>query len=183
MATLRYEPRRRGRSIPWTLARRAARRGDIEAFEAPNECVICVTGPHPITLTPTVVIWFGVTFGLATGISPAVIPPATLFLAWRVWRWREARYVLTDQRLLFVDGIARMRVKALPLGSVLDATCHRSHAGRLLGYGNIRLRVKLNDQAELRRLTRLPRPETLYLSILSLTAVRDVTDRSPLNKG
>ena len=38
--------------------------------------------------------------------------------------------MLTDQRLLFVDGIAQMRVTALPLESVLDATCHRSLAGR-----------------------------------------------------
>lgn len=90
--------------------------------------------------------------------------------------------MLTDQRLLYVAGIAQMRVKAMPLGSVLDATCDRSLAGRLLGYGEIRLRVNLNERSALRKLTRLPRPETLYLSILSLTAVRDVTESSPMDK-
>jgi Bacterial PH domain len=176
MATLRYEPRRRWRWLSRALPRRAARRGDIEAYQAPNECVLCVTGPHPVTLAPTVVIWLGVTFGLATGISPAVIPPATLFLAWRVWRWRVAQYVLTNQRLLYVDGIVYMRVSALPLSSVLDTTCWRSVAGRLFGYGDVMLIVNLCGQPELRTLTRLSRPEMLYASILNLTAVRDVTE-------
>ena len=176
MATLRYEPRRRWRWTPRALPGRAARRGDIEVYRAPNERELSVTRRHPVTLTPTVVIWLGVTFGLATGISPAIIPPATLFLAWRVWRWRVARYVLTDQRLLFVDGIVYMRVNALPLMCVLDTTCHRSVAGRLFGYGDIILTVNLTGHPERCTLTRLSRPETLYVSILDLTAVRDVTE-------
>jgi hypothetical protein len=176
MATLRYEPGRRTRWIPRALSGRTARRGDIETYHAPNECVHCVTGRHPLTLTPTVVIWLGVTFGLATGISPAVIPPATLFLAWRIWRWRVARYVLTNQRLLFVDGIVYMRVDALPLRSVLDTTCRRSAAGRLFGYGDITLTVNLTGDPELWTLARLSRPETLYASILKLTAIRGVAE-------
>jgi hypothetical protein len=184
MATLRYDPRRRWGWTPWTVTGRTARREDIAEYQAPGEHQVFVTRQHPVVLAPIVVTSLGViAIGWTARIGPGVIPPVALFLGWRIWRWREARYVLTDQRLLFVDGIARMRVKALPLGSVLDATCHRSHAGRLLGYGNIRLRVNLNEEPGLRRLTRLPRPETLYLSILSLTAVRHVTETSPLDKG
>jgi hypothetical protein len=176
MATLRYEPRRRSRWIPRVFPGRAARRGDIEASQAPRECVLCVTGRHPVTLTPAVVIWLGATIGVATGISPAVIPPATLFLAWRVWRWGVARYVLTDQCLLFVDGIVSRRVNALPLKSVLDTTYRQSVAGRLFGYGDITLTVNLCGHPELRTLARLSRPEVLYVSILDLTTVRDVTE-------
>lgn len=172
MATLRQHPSRWG----WILPKRAGRRDSIELYRAPNERELSVTRRHPVALTPTVVIWLGVTFGLAAGIGPAVIPPATLFLAWRVWRWRVARYVLTDQRLLFVDGIAYTRVKALPLRSVLDTTCHRSAAGRLFGYGDIILTVNLTGDPERCTLTRLSRPDTLYVSILGLTAVRDVTE-------
>jgi hypothetical protein len=184
MATLRFDPPRRWGWTPWTLSGRTARREGIEEYQSPDEHELFVTRRHPVALAPTFVIWSGVVaIGVATGLGPAVIPPATLFLGWRVWWWREARYVLTDQRLLFVHGIAQMRVNALPLGSVLDASCHRSLAGRVLGYGSIRLRVNLNEQPGLCRLTRLPGPETLYLSILSLTAVRHVTERTPLNNG
>jgi hypothetical protein len=184
MATLRFDPPRRWDWTPWTLPGRTARREGIEEYQASDEQEVFVTRRHPIALAPTFAIWSGVvTIGFATGLGAALIPPATLFLGWRVWRWTEARYVLTDQRLLYVHGIAQMRVDALPLGSVLDASCHRSRAGRLLGYGTIRLRVNLNEPPRLRRLTRLPEPETLYLSILSLTAVRHVTGTTSLNEG
>jgi hypothetical protein len=168
---------------PRTLPGGTARREGIAEYQASDEQELFVTRRHPVALAPTVVTCLGVVaIGRAAGIGPVVIPPVTLFFGWRVWRWREARYVLTDQRLLYVAGIAQMRVKAMPLGSVLDATCDRSLAGRLLGYGEIRLRVNLNERSALRKLTRLPRPETLYLSILSLTAVRDVTESSPMDK-
>jgi hypothetical protein len=176
MATLRFDPPRRWGRTPWAHPGRTAREEGIEECQASDEQELFVTRRHPIVLGPTLVVAFGVaTIGWASGVG--------LVLGWRVWRWREAWYVLTDQRLLLVDGIAQMRVTALPLESVLDATCHRSLAGRLLGYGEIRLRVNLNERSPLRKLTRLPRPETLYLSILSLTAVRDVTENIPLNEG
>lgn len=184
MATLRFDPPRKWGRTPWAHPGRTAREEGIEECQASDEQELFVTRRHPIVLGPTLVVAFGVaTIGWASGVGLVLIPPATLFLGWRVWRWREAWYVLTDQRLLFVDGIAQMRVIALPLKSVLDATCHRSLAGRLLGYGEIRLRVNLNELSPLRKLTRLPRPETLCLSILSLTAVRDVTETTPLNEG
>jgi hypothetical protein len=183
MATLRFDPPRRWGWTPRTVPGGTAREG-IEEYQACDEQELFVSRRHPIVLAPTLVVAVGVaTIGWASGVGMVLIPPVTLFLGWRVWRWREACYVLTDQRLLFVDGIAQMRVTAMPLKSVLDAACHRSLAGRLLGYGEIRLRVNLNERSALRKLTRLPRPETLYLAILSLTAVRDVSETTPLNKG
>jgi hypothetical protein len=179
MATLRFDPPRSWGWTPRAFPGRTARREGIDEYQAAGEHEVFATRRHPIALGTTLVIWSGVvTVGFATGLGAVVIPPATLLLGWRVWRWREARYVLTDRRLLFVHGIAQMRVDALPLGSVLDASCHRNLAGRLLGYGSIRLRVNLNEQPGLCSLTRVPRPETLYLSILSLTAVRHAPEKT-----
>jgi len=179
MATLRFDPPRRWGRTPWALPWRTGRREDIEEYQAPDEHEVFVTRRHPVALAPTFVIWSGVVaIGIATGLGSAVIPPATLLLGWRVWRWKEARYVLTDQRLLYVHGIAQMTVDALLLNCVVDATCHRSLAGRLLGYGNIRLQVNLNEEPGRRKLTWLPGPETLCHSILSLTAVRHATDET-----
>ena len=122
----------------------------------------------------------GLSFNSATGQTElsyggaAIILSATVFLGWKIWRWKTARFVLTDQRLLFVEGIVSRRINVLPLRSVLDTTYRQSIVGRLLGYGDITL--NLSGQPGLRTLTSLSRPDALYSSILLLTAVRDVTE-------
>ena len=175
MATLRYDPFRRWGWISWGLAGRSAQRASIEHYQAPNELVLSVTRRHPVVLVSTVVACTCVVLvGLATGIGVAVIPPSAVFLAWRIWRWRVACYVLTDQRLLFVDGIVYTRVRGLPLQRVLDATYRRSVAGRLFGYGTIALTIE--GQPGLRTLRTISRPDALYFSIHKLIAVRDVTE-------
>ena len=175
MATLRYDPLRRWGWMPWGLLGRSAQRASIEQYQAPNELVLSVTRRHPVVLVSTVVACTCVVLaGLATGITVAVIPPAAVFLAWRIWRWRVACYVLTDQRLLFVDGIVYTRVRGLPLRRVLDASYRRSIAGRLFGYGTIALTIE--GQPGLRTLRTLSRPDALYFSIHNLIAVRDVTE-------
>ena len=156
---------------------------------APNERVLSLARHHWAALTSTFVIWFGaVIVALATGLSfnsatgqtelsyggAAIILSATVFLGWKIWRWKTARFVLTDQRLLFVEGIVSRRINVLPLRSVLDTTYRQSIVGRLLGYGDITL--NLSGQPGLRTLTSLSRPDALYSSILLLTAVRDVTE-------
>jgi len=95
MATLRYDPFRRWGWIPWGLTGRSAQRASIEHCQAPNELVLSVTRRHPVVLVSTVfVCTCVVTVGLATGISVAVIPPAAVFLAWRIWRWRAGTRTL-----------------------------------------------------------------------------------------
>jgi hypothetical protein len=175
MATLRYDPFRRWGWIPWGLTGRSAQRASIEHYQAPNELVLSVTRRHPVVLSSTVVVCTCVVLaGLATGISVAVIPPSAVFLAWRIWRWRVACYVLTDQRLLCVDGIVYTRVRGLPIRRVLDATYRRSIAGRFFGYGTIALTIE--GQPRLRTLRTISRPDALYFSIHNLIAVRDVTE-------
>ena len=143
-------------------------------------------------LSSAVFLWAGsLMVGLGTGVSynqaharyelsylgAAIILLGTVFAGWKVWRWKVARFVLTDQRLLFVEGIVSRHVNALPLRSVLDTTYHQTVAGRLFGYADITL--NLSGDPGLRRLTRLSQPLTLYYSILSLTAVRDVSETTP----
>jgi len=61
---------------------------------------------------------------------------------------------------------------------VLDTTYHRTLSGRLLRYGDLEL--NLSGQPGLRRLTSLPRPDTLYHLILWMTSVRDAGARPEL---
>jgi hypothetical protein len=104
----------------------------------------------------------------------AVPLAGTAFLGWRLWQWRVATYVLTNDRVLFLEGVASRRVHGLPLRSVLDTTYHRTLTGRLLGYGHLEL--NLSGRPGLRTLTSLPRPDHLYHLVLTLTSVRDVMD-------
>ena len=163
-----------------------------DTYLAPGECVLSVTRRHSVALGSTAFLWLGsLMVGLATGISynqahdrlelsylgAGIILAGAVFAGWKVWRWKVARFVLTDQRLLFVEGIVSRHVNALPLKSVLDTTYHQTVAGRLFGYADITL--NLSGDPGLRRLTRLSQPLTLYYSILSLTAVRDVSETTP----
>src|SRR5438445_5472228 len=53
----------------------------------------------------------------------------SVFLGWKIWWWRTARLVLTDRRLVLVEGIVSRRITALPLRSVLDTTYRQSIVG------------------------------------------------------
>jgi len=154
--------------------------------------VIYSTRRHSVVLGSAAAVWLiALALGLATGLSfqahgesrlsvagAVVIMAGTLFFASAAWRWRAARYVLTNDRIVLVEGILSRRVNGLPLNCVLDTTYHRTLSGRLLGYGDLEL--NLSGQPGLRRLTSLPRPDTLYHLILWMTSVRDAGARPEL---
>ena len=159
----------------------------IERYLGPGERVIHVTRRHPVALVFAVVSWLmALIVGFSTGISyqpdghaelsylgAAIILSGSIFLAWKIWQWWQTRYALTTDRILFIEGALSRRVDGLLLRSVLDTIYHRTLTGRLFGYGDLEL--TLCGQLESRRLTSLPRPDTIYILILSLTSVRDVT--------
>jgi len=192
MATLRQHPPSRWRWVLWTFPGRTNRRSIADAYLAPNERVLSVSQRHPVSLSSAVFLWlFSLMVGFGTGVSynqaharyelsylgAGIILLGTVFLGWKVWRSRTDRYVLTDQRLLYVEGIVSQRVNGLLLRSVLDTTYHRTVMGRLFGYGDIEL--NLSGQPGLRRLTRLSRPGALYFSILPRTEDSGVTETTP----
>jgi hypothetical protein len=151
----------------------------------PTERVLSVTRRHFVTLVPTGVICALVAMAaVAAGLSSpdggghlwlsyeaaGFVLLASLVFALRIWRWKFDCCILTDQRLLFVEGLVARRVHGLRLRDVLDTTYRRSVPGRLFGYADITL--NLSGQPGLRTLRKLSRPETLYSCILWLTAVR-----------
>jgi hypothetical protein len=163
------------------------RRG-IARYLGPDEHPIFATRRHAVVLHSAVAVWFaalglGVAAGLASranrgfylGQAGAAISLAgTVFLGLRAWQWGVARYVLTNDRVLLIEGILSRRVHGLPLRSVLDTTYRRTLNGRFLGYGDLEL--NLSGQPGLRKLTFLPEVDTFYHLILSLTCVRDVME-------
>lgn len=54
-----------------------------------------------------------------------------------VWRWERTRVVVTNRRLVVVEGTLRRREATVALGGGSAVEVEQSLAGRLLGYGTI----------------------------------------------
>jgi hypothetical protein len=90
----------------------------------------------------------------------------TLYLGWRAGQWSLTKYVITNQRILLIEGLVARRITALPLRLVIDTTYRRTIWGRLLGYCDLEL--NLSGHPGLRSLTKIPNADRVYSLILRL---------------
>jgi uncharacterized membrane protein YdbT with pleckstrin-like domain len=60
-------------------------------------------------------------------------------IAYNVLAWRSAKYMLTNQRVLFSEGLLRKKSAETLLSSISDVRMSQSFLGRTLGYGNIQI--------------------------------------------
>ena len=86
-------------------------------------------------------------------------------IAW--WFWATEEFVVTDKRVLLVNGVITRRVAIMPLTKVTDLTYERSVPGRLLGYGAFVMESAGQHQA-MSRIEYLPRPDRLYHEVSTL---------------
>lgn len=167
---------------------------------ADGEKVVSETRRHYVVLFRPFAIWL-----LVLGLSAAVgllaqewIPRriaediagggvvlASVFLTFKLLRWRAARYVFTDRRVLIIEGIIAKRVNAIPLQRISDSTYSRSVVGRMLGYGALEIDTS-GGSGGLAMLVALPRPDDIYRLVSSLTHPRSSSlqddDTGPLPK-
>lgn len=88
-----------------------------------------------------------------------------LWVAWRVFDWYFDRFILTNKRVMVVNGIITRRVAMMPLLRVTDMKYEQSALGRMLNYGTFVLESAGQDQA-LREVKHLPNPNELYLRVV-----------------
>ncbi|WP_436526158.1 PH domain-containing protein [Actinoplanes sp. HUAS TT8] len=100
-------------------------------------------------VTVAVLIWLGV-------IS---------WVAWKVFDWYFDRFILTNKRVMVVNGIVTRKVAMMPLLRVTDMKYEQSALGRMLSYGTFVLESAGQDQA-LREVKHLPNPNELYLRVV-----------------
>lgn len=155
-------------------------------YLAREERVYHVCRQHWIVLARAFGIWLGsVVFALwvstflgAGGIGSFIRPfmdpllallvlATTLYLGAHYARWRVARFVFTNRRVLFIEGLLSRKVSAIPLGKITDTTFTRSLMGRLLRYGSLLLDSP-GEQPGIAILAALPEPDDLYRLIMSL---------------
>ncbi|HEY0696456.1 MAG TPA: PH domain-containing protein [Micromonospora sp.] len=87
------------------------------------------------------------------------------WVAWKVADWYYDRFILTNKRVMVVNGIITRRVAMMPLGRVTDMKYEQSPLGRTLNYGTFVLESAGQDQA-LREVKNLPNPNELYLRVV-----------------
>ncbi|MGH2717838.1 MAG: PH domain-containing protein, partial [Actinomycetota bacterium] len=161
----------------------ALRPGSVEKYLARGERIVLVLRRHTVVLEPAVGLWLlilcgGVGAGLLSGKLPGwhlgaiggwLVLVGAGFLAWKTWAWWISRYVITDQRVLLIEGVLNRRVRAIPLSKVTHTDFKRTLSGRILGYGNLSLDSP-GAAAGLRELTSIPKPDEIYRLVMSLVA-------------
>jgi hypothetical protein len=122
-----------------------------------EETVRVVCRKHPaylfiVELPPLVVAWFGIvvilfasqiaaaSFRLATGwFGAAMVAAAVLWAIWRYFDWGNDFYVITDERIVWLErtiGLYDSRQEA-PLVAIKAGETKSSQFGRLLGFGDV----------------------------------------------
>jgi membrane protein YdbS with pleckstrin-like domain len=87
------------------------------------------------------------------------------WVAWRVFDWYFDRFILTNKRVMVVNGIITRKVAMMPLLRVTDMKYEQSALGRMFNYGTFVLESAGQDQA-LREVKHLPNPNELYLRVV-----------------
>jgi membrane protein YdbS with pleckstrin-like domain len=88
-----------------------------------------------------------------------------VYIGWRVADWYFDRFILTNKRIMVVNGLITRTVGMMPLVRVTDMKYQQSPLGRLLNYGTFVVESAGQDQA-LREVKHLPNPNELYLRIV-----------------
>ncbi|WP_454859323.1 PH domain-containing protein [Promicromonospora soli] len=160
----------------------------LQRYVLANEKIIIATHRHwgmlwePILTTAAA---FALAVGLLVGVDPNVrsdlgwvwlpfvVLGARLFYKWLEWRARW--FVMTDRRLLLLDGFLVHRVAMMPSEKVTDLGYERTPMGQVLGYGTFVFESAGQDQA-LDRVTWIPRPDSRYRLIIASLFHPDAAD-------
>lgn len=168
------------------FAGRRPRLSGFDKYLASGEKVLFSCRQHVVLLVKPMAIWVAailigslVGFALSPSTSEGfvdrlagfVVLGATAYSALKIARWWWARYVVTDQRVLFVEGIIARKVSAVPLEKVTETTFSRSMWGRLIGYGDLLLDSP-GERPGLDTLFHLPKPDEVYRLVTSLVVQR-----------
>ncbi len=95
----------------------------------------------------------------------AIVVGGVVFMAFRGAGWYFNRFVLSNRRLMYTEGVIRRRVGMMPLMRVVDLRYEQSGLGRLFSYGTFFLESASRVNM-LRRIVDLPNPNELYLRVV-----------------
>lgn len=164
------------------MRRRRIARNSADRYLTDGETVVHETRQHPIVLMKPMLVWLASTFAaLAIGflVSPRVgaslidnvlggmLLAVTAYALWNILHWRTARYVITESRVLVMDGLLAIKVYSIPFSKVTDTALSRSIWGRVFGYGDLLLDTA-GDRPGVSTLSYLPHSDMVYRLVASL---------------
>ncbi|WP_329603051.1 PH domain-containing protein [Actinomadura soli] len=144
--------------------------------------VIAVRRHPAVLLLPVAIVVAGF---VACGAASAVVGltwiwwlwlVAIAYLVWKVIAWSVEFFLVTEHRVMVINGVLNRNVAMMPLAKVTDIALNRSMAGRILGYGEFVMESAGQKQA-LRNVGFMPYPEQLYLEVSSV--IFGTIDESP----
>jgi PH (Pleckstrin Homology) domain-containing protein len=150
-----------------------------DRYLAGSEVVVYTCRRHPIVLAKAAVIWVGtlllsVVLAVSGGTGQAfnnmvglAFLLVTLYFLGSFGEWWVDHYVITNKRVIKVEGIINRRVSTIPLGKITDTSYRRTWLGRLLGYGDMVLDTPGQDKY-LPMLHKLSKPDKVYTLIMSI---------------
>lgn len=86
------------------------------------------------------------------------------YVGWQLIDWYMDRFILTNKRVMLINGVITREVAMMPLMRVTDMKYEQTPMGRMLNYGTFIIESAGQDQA-LREVAHLPNPNELYLQI------------------
>lgn len=164
----------------------------VQRYLAPGEQIVHVCRRHPVVLAKPIALWLltilglgAVSFIITQGdpiplvdtIALWVGVAVTLYLGVKFLQWWKDRYVMTDQRVLLIEGVFAIKVQSVSLSRVTETSFARGVWGRMLGYGDLKL-DSAGEQLGLATLRYLPKPDALYRLVTSLLIQSRESQRS-----
>src|SRR6185436_16033419 len=112
--------------------------------------------------------WQGAGIGAWVGVALFVL--AGLLALPALLRWATEVYLVTDRRVIRVEGVLRKQALDSGLAKVNDVRLTQTVAGRLLGYGT--LEIITASESGINRLEYLPRPMAFKKAMMTATEAR-----------
>jgi len=89
-------------------------------------------------------------------------------MAWRVLQWEFERVVITDEKVIHIEGVLQRRIASTPLAKVSEFTVRQSLLGRVFGYGSLVVDVPGGRDQALHGLAFIPDPAGVYRMVSDL---------------
>jgi membrane protein YdbS with pleckstrin-like domain len=96
-----------------------------------------------------IVRWFDTLLGLVTA---GLFILAIVWFPIQVFRWTKRRYMVTDRRVLYVDGVLRKNSVDAGLNMITDVGFRQGVIGRSLGYGDLVVATASNRPLHFRQI-------------------------------
>jgi uncharacterized membrane protein YdbT with pleckstrin-like domain len=161
---------------------RSASAGSLTRYLGAEEQVILATRQHPFALVragldtagllaPLILAAWGIA---GTELLRGVVGSWLLRLAflamtvlvarmaWRVLSWEFERVIVTDEKVIHIDGVLSRRIASTPLAKVSEFTVRQPLLGRIFHYGSLVVDVPGGRDQALHGLAFLPDPAALY---------------------